>query len=209
VVEKSQRDRIIASQKGKCARCPSEGPFEIDHIIATALGGTTVRKNLQALCKPCHREKTREDLQMVRATDGRKCVGCQQLVFGNAGVAYISPTGRVTWYHERCDEAIGHSFPERPIPNDGEIRYAWTDQFRSELLRWVRQRPGGFVSNRDLYAWHVEQSEIAEREPLSERGFGLFVSQIFPMSKPTRKMINGHALWGRPGLMIVPHTVGE
>mmetsp|Transcript_14352 Transcript_14352/g.39228 ORF Transcript_14352/g.39228 Transcript_14352/m.39228 type:complete len:101 (+) Transcript_14352:460-762(+) len=38
---------------------PSNKTFDIDHIIQLAKNGTNEFKNLQALCKSCHRDKTR------------------------------------------------------------------------------------------------------------------------------------------------------
>ncbi len=44
-----------------CAKCNTEleyGEIEIDHIVALANGGNNNIKNLQTLCKSCHKEKT-------------------------------------------------------------------------------------------------------------------------------------------------------
>lgn len=47
-----------------CARCghafdPSR--VEIDHVHALALGGEDIEGNVQVLCVPCHRDKTRKE----------------------------------------------------------------------------------------------------------------------------------------------------
>lgn len=47
-----------------CSRCggaftPSD--VEVDHIWPLALGGEDVDGNIQTLCIPCHRAKTREE----------------------------------------------------------------------------------------------------------------------------------------------------
>ncbi|WP_407047632.1 HNH endonuclease [Vibrio cholerae] len=34
---------------------------DVDHIINKACGGTDAESNLQSLCKPCHKEKTRSE----------------------------------------------------------------------------------------------------------------------------------------------------
>ena len=38
---------------------------QIDHILPLALGGTDDRDNLQALCKPCHKIKTAQDVRNI------------------------------------------------------------------------------------------------------------------------------------------------
>ncbi len=37
------------------------GPFELDHVVPIALGGPDVLANLEALCVPCHKLKTKSD----------------------------------------------------------------------------------------------------------------------------------------------------
>lgn len=40
--------------------------LEVDHIQARALGGKDEEKNLQVLCKQCHRKKTNKDVSFMR-----------------------------------------------------------------------------------------------------------------------------------------------
>lgn len=41
-----------------CAYCQTtDGPFEVDHILAVALGGGNELENLTCACKPCNRSK--------------------------------------------------------------------------------------------------------------------------------------------------------
>ena len=52
---------------GKCQGCGCKlggagRTPEFDHIIALANGGENRETNLQALCRPCHRMKTDEDV---------------------------------------------------------------------------------------------------------------------------------------------------
>ena len=49
-------------QKWTCAACDCLLPpsYEVDHIVPLALGGGHGLTNLQALCKPCHAQKTRD-----------------------------------------------------------------------------------------------------------------------------------------------------
>lgn len=59
---------IYDAQGGVCRRCrsPLNKPFEVDHRVALALGGTNDRSNLEAICaEPCHREKTARDLKAI------------------------------------------------------------------------------------------------------------------------------------------------
>ena len=43
--------------------------WDIDHIAPLALGGTNELKNLQILCKPCHRSKTSQsDIPRIAKT---------------------------------------------------------------------------------------------------------------------------------------------
>jgi len=55
-----------------CAECARAGRVrladEVDHILPIADGGSDEPGNLQPLCAPCHREKTRREAQ-ARALD--------------------------------------------------------------------------------------------------------------------------------------------
>lgn len=57
---------VIEAAKGRCAACgePTEA-FEVDHYAPVALGGTNDLSNLQALCPPCHKVKTRKDVKDI------------------------------------------------------------------------------------------------------------------------------------------------
>ena len=60
------RRAVIAAAKGRCQAC--DGPtdeFEVDHYIPVALGGTNDLSNLQALCPPCHKLKTKKDVKDI------------------------------------------------------------------------------------------------------------------------------------------------
>lgn len=59
---------VAARQQWKCANCKNTLTefFEIDHILAIALGGDEdTLTNLQALCSDCHRHKTLFDIRKV------------------------------------------------------------------------------------------------------------------------------------------------
>ena len=70
------RVRVFQAQDGCCAECGRKmavagEPFEVDHITALVLGGENREANLRALCGPCHRAKTRQDVAQ-KATEARK-----------------------------------------------------------------------------------------------------------------------------------------
>ena len=57
-----------------CQQCKREGALRpahsVDHITPKSEGGTDAEDNLEALCKPCHMEKTR--LESCRARGVRE-----------------------------------------------------------------------------------------------------------------------------------------
>ena len=59
--------RAVKARDKTCqgSRCRASGQH-YDHIISVALGGQTTLDNLQFLCQPCHRSKSREDRRLAR-----------------------------------------------------------------------------------------------------------------------------------------------
>ncbi|WP_274555969.1 HNH endonuclease [Streptomyces spiramyceticus] len=61
--------RIIwKSGRWKCARCGRHvlaSGIDVDHITPIAQGGEDTDGNVQQLCRPCHKLKTREDFGAV------------------------------------------------------------------------------------------------------------------------------------------------
>lgn len=59
------RKLILARDKHLCQPCLRKGRIhsanQVDHIVPKAKGGTDDPDNLQAICKPCHVEKTLAD----------------------------------------------------------------------------------------------------------------------------------------------------
>lgn len=55
---KARRQRIIEAHGNHCGKCGGDGPFDIDHKHALALGGSDDDDNLWPLCEDCHRQKT-------------------------------------------------------------------------------------------------------------------------------------------------------
>ena len=64
------KKRVAYQQRYACAGCDILLPptYEVDHIIPLALGGTNGLRNLQALCVPCHAQKTRDQRHAILAT---------------------------------------------------------------------------------------------------------------------------------------------
>lgn len=63
------KEGVLGWQLGKCAGCQTpldNQDVEFDHIIPLELGGSNKLENVQALCVPCHRDKTREDMRRIR-----------------------------------------------------------------------------------------------------------------------------------------------
>ena len=58
---RTQRDLLAILQDFRCSICGCELParFECDHLVPFSEGGPTTLRNLQALCPPCHSDKTR------------------------------------------------------------------------------------------------------------------------------------------------------
>lgn len=55
------RVEFFLSRKGECAGCgmKCDRGWELDHVVALALGGDDEPSNWQVLCLPCHRAKSR------------------------------------------------------------------------------------------------------------------------------------------------------
>lgn len=57
--------RIHAKAEGMCAVCSLEASTgQYDHIIPLIIGGQNRETNLQLLCVPCHKGKTRLDVKL-------------------------------------------------------------------------------------------------------------------------------------------------
>lgn len=64
---------IVEAQGGRCTLCQCEGgPWEYDHVIPLALGGQDIVENLEAVCQPCHRIKTKGDVKMIAKAKRQK-----------------------------------------------------------------------------------------------------------------------------------------
>lgn len=59
--------QVLYRQRYECAACSKLLPpdYEIDHKLPVALGGSNALVNLQALCKPCHADKTRSQRREI------------------------------------------------------------------------------------------------------------------------------------------------
>ena len=69
----AQRAAIVAAQDNRCTLCACEGgPWEYDHVIPLALGGLDAVENLEAVCQPCHRIKTKADVRQIAKAKRQK-----------------------------------------------------------------------------------------------------------------------------------------
>ena len=72
----TRKASLLKRQKGKCPWCclhfREEDTLEVDHILATALGGKDEYKNLQLLHGHCHDEKTALDMVDIRKRQSTK-----------------------------------------------------------------------------------------------------------------------------------------
>ena len=55
--------KILANLGDKCATCSGAGPFDVDHIVALRRAPELAFEpsNLQHLCAPCHKAKTKSE----------------------------------------------------------------------------------------------------------------------------------------------------
>ena len=56
---------------GHCEACgvPFKGGAEYDHVLPAALGGEPSLANCRAICQPCHKLKTTDDVRTIRKAD--------------------------------------------------------------------------------------------------------------------------------------------
>jgi 5-methylcytosine-specific restriction endonuclease McrA len=95
------RVRAFQSQDGRCAECGKKmavcgEPFEVDHITALVLGGENRESNLRALCAPCHRSKTRQDVAQ-KSTEARKRAKHLGLKQPKRKIPYRRADGQIMW----------------------------------------------------------------------------------------------------------------
>lgn len=63
-----QRLEILLASDGRCKICGEKitGPFEVEHRVPVALGGTNDPSNLEAVHpQPCHSSKTKADVKAI------------------------------------------------------------------------------------------------------------------------------------------------
>jgi hypothetical protein len=202
MIQPAVRKAVIEEHGGKCAECgKSDGPLDVDHILAKCLGGSDHIGNLQPLCKRCHREKTRRDLRLMVDADGRYCRACGGPVMRKEGVVYVLPREDrpLFWYHNACDEVMRRAGENPPIHHR-----PMTDPVREELLNdYAAVDPTSFIPNRDLFEWHLMKCRENGRDSLTSLVFGQRVSAAFPSSRLVRHKIGGRHLWTRAGIARV------
>ena len=67
----TRKDRAMIAMRanGCCEMCGARlkvGEGDADHILPVALGGESTIANGRWICRPCHREKTANDIGMIR-----------------------------------------------------------------------------------------------------------------------------------------------
>ena len=86
--------RAMAKGDKSCAKCGSEGS-DLDHIISIHRGGDLFsRDNLQWLCKPCHKRKTR----IENSIGSRKVNSYKRRKVGINGVYFTPPSPHLLTY---------------------------------------------------------------------------------------------------------------
>jgi 5-methylcytosine-specific restriction protein A len=64
----------VMAEEPFCRLCLEDGKRvrseEVDHIVPLAMGGEETRSNKQALCKPCHAEKSKRERAEARQGGG-------------------------------------------------------------------------------------------------------------------------------------------
>lgn len=64
----------FARANGHCEACglKFKAGAEYDHVLPAALGGEPTLANCRAICQPCHKAKTAEDVGRVRKADRQR-----------------------------------------------------------------------------------------------------------------------------------------
>lgn len=68
---KAEVIEVLLRQEGRCRHCKDKlklGQFDWDHELARAKGGKNSADNFQALCRPCHKIKTKKDVKDIAKT---------------------------------------------------------------------------------------------------------------------------------------------
>ncbi len=59
-VPDSMRAAVLMRDGGRCRKCRRAIKLEMDHIVPVSKGGKTEESNLQTLCRPCNRAKSKK-----------------------------------------------------------------------------------------------------------------------------------------------------
>lgn len=65
VVKRDKKCVSCGLVKGRGKKIKGETAFEYDHITPVGMGGQNVLENIQLLCVPCHRLKTKTDVKNI------------------------------------------------------------------------------------------------------------------------------------------------
>jgi len=72
VIPERVKREILDEQGWCCFACHqpvSRDQIDVDHRTPLALGGSDDETNWVALCRPCHKQKTRADVKAIRKAD--------------------------------------------------------------------------------------------------------------------------------------------
>lgn len=80
---------IILRADGKCEACSATlkaGEGDVDHVLPDALGGLPTVANGRWICKPCHKEKSADDIRRIRKADRQR----------DKATGAIKPAGKIS-----------------------------------------------------------------------------------------------------------------
>ena len=59
-IPESVKNQVWRRAAGQCEICGSSAFLQYDHIVPRKWGGSNTLSNIQLLCNPCHKDKTRD-----------------------------------------------------------------------------------------------------------------------------------------------------
>jgi 5-methylcytosine-specific restriction protein A len=111
--------RVHAKAEGCCAKCGVEATTgQYDHAISLILGGENRESNLQFLCVPCHKAKTKLDVK-IKAKVARVRARHIGLKKPSRFPAAETASSRRRWMEAWCsDDPLPHCGDDRAHPAD-------------------------------------------------------------------------------------------
>jgi len=99
------RMRVLDRFERKCQLCFGEigtKGFDLDHRVPLAIGGEDVESNLEPLCVPCHRLKTKGDVGDIARAKRREA----KHLGGRAPSRNPMPGGRASPYRKKISGEV-------------------------------------------------------------------------------------------------------